>query len=252
MCLRRKRTGWQSQQDRKQWLYTNASHTGTQSFHGSLIAFATPPYQKPVGAIAAVPYVQNVNNPLPESDDSAVSSFECDDRSSFDSRTTEESIQEAVNDLRSTLGEMEYQFGVQNMLAKDYKTAVGHLKLATTHHHSAATFNLGLCYERGLGVKQDLRLAMECYQMAAAMGHPKAMYNLGVFYVRGWGGLKRSRRAAAQCFDSAARLGQREAQMALDLKKVDKCAASNATNTTTSTTTTLGPHLLSTLGVRAF
>lgn len=85
-----------------------------------------------------------------------------------------ETFETAAKTLLTVLGDIEYQLGVQNIKAGQYETAVSHLKLGTSHSNSGATFNLGLCYEQGLGVSKDLKMAMECYQVASSMGHPKA------------------------------------------------------------------------------
>ncbi|XP_058451945.1 uncharacterized protein LOC131430759 [Malaya genurostris] len=120
-------------------------------------------------------------------------------------------VESAVENLLSVIGEIEYQLGVQNLEIGDYKTAVSHLQLSTSHHHAGAAFNLGICYEQGFGVKKSARLAMECYYLASTLGHPQAMYNLGVYYARGLGGLRRSRQIAKKYFTAAADLGLKEA-----------------------------------------
>lgn len=112
--------------------------------------------------------------------------------------------------------------GVQNMAANNLNDAASHFKLGTTHRHPGATFNLGLCYELGMGVRKDTKRAMECYRSAAALGHPKALYNLGVFYARGVGGLKKNRAAARECFVAAATTGSPEAKRALEMAKTAK------------------------------
>lgn len=104
---------------------------------------------------------------------------------------------------------------MQNLRANEPKIAVSHLKLATTHRHPEATFNLGVCYETGIGVEKDMKNAMECYRAAASLGHKKAMYNLGVFYVHGRGGLKKNMEAAQACFEAADKMGLRRATRAL-------------------------------------
>lgn len=129
-------------------------------------------------------------------------------------------VESAVKNLLTVLGEIEFELGVKSLSVGDFQTAVSHLKLATSHHHAGATFNLGICFEQGLGVKQDMRLAMECYQAAAELGHAKAMYNLGVFYASGLGGLSKSRKAARRCFVAAAQLGVTEARLALGIPVV--------------------------------
>lgn len=108
------------------------------------------------------------------------------------------------------------------MAANNLTDAVSHFKLASIHRHAGATFNLGTCYELGMGTSKNKKKAMECYRVASAMGHPKAMYNLGVFYARGEGGLKKNRQAARECFVAAATLGSPEAQNALDMTKKPK------------------------------
>lgn len=106
---------------------------------------------------------------------------------------------------------------MQNIRANEPETAVSHLKSATTHRHPEATFNLGVCYELGVGVEKSMKNAMECYRAAASLGHKKAMYNLGVFYVHGRGGLKKNRDAARACFEAAEKLGLRQAKKVLSL-----------------------------------
>lgn len=123
----------------------------------------------------------------------------------------------AVDDLIATLGSIEFRLGMQNLRANEPETAVSHLKLATTHRHPQATFNLGICFELGIGVEKNAKSAMECYRAAASLGHKKAMYNLGVFYVHGRGGLKKNREAARACFEAADKMGLPQAKKALSL-----------------------------------
>lgn len=146
-------------------------------------------------------------------------------------------IDDAVQDLLKVIGDIEFQLGLQNIESENFGLAVTHFKLGTTHHHVGATFNLGICYELGIGVAQDMKLALECYRVASAMGHAKAMYNVGIFYGRGLGGLTKSRRVARQYFEAAAKLGLVDAQRALG-RKVDDAAAAETVaikETTTST-----------------
>lgn len=126
-------------------------------------------------------------------------------------------ISKAVDDLILTLGSIEFNLGMQNLRANEPEIAVSHLKLATTHRHPKATFNLGICYELGLGVQKNLKNAMECYRSAAALGNKTAMYNLGVFYIHGRGGLKKNRDAARACFEAADKMGSQRATKALRL-----------------------------------
>lgn len=164
-------------------------------------------------------FVINVNNEREELSQAAPRPKQRKDTTSSSSSSS--SIESAVNDLISVLGDIEFELGVNSLTLGDFQTAVSHLKLATSHHHAGATFNLGICFEQGVGVKQDMRLAMECYQAAADLGHPRAIYNLGVFYASGLGGLTKSRKAAKRCFVTAARLGVTEAKLALGVATED-------------------------------
>lgn len=136
-------------------------------------------------------------------------------------KSSPSTVDQAVQNLLAVIGEIEFQLGVKSIGVGDYTTAVSHLKLATSHHHAAATFNLGICAENGLGMKKDMALAMNCYQAATDLGHPEAMFNLAIFYAQGLGGLKKSRKAARKLFETAALLGVQEAKLALGLAPVD-------------------------------
>jgi len=50
-----------------------------------------------------------------------------------------------------------------------------------------AMFELGLCYEKGLGVLQDHAQAAQWYRKAADAGYAGAMCNLGACYENGQG-----------------------------------------------------------------
>jgi len=44
--------------------------------------------------------------------------------------------------------------------------------------NAAALFNLGICYERGIGVEQDRAKACDYYRQASLLGHINAQFNL--------------------------------------------------------------------------
>lgn len=113
------------------------------------------------------------------------------------------------------MANIEFRLAKQNFRANEPKLAVEHLKLATTHRHPNATFNLGVCYETGTGIEKNMKNALECYRLAASLGHGGAMYNLGMFYVHGLGGLVKNREAARACFEAAETMGSRRAKSML-------------------------------------
>lgn len=47
--------------------------------------------------------------------------------------------------------------------------------------------NLGTCYLRGFGCKQDMAMAFSCFEAAAELGHPEGMDNMSACYQFGHG-----------------------------------------------------------------
>ncbi len=86
---------------------------------------------------------------------------------------------------------------------KDYaKTLPGGQKpaawcKAAEQGDAGAQINLGLCYDRGLGVDKDPKAAAAWYRKAAEQGDAKAQVNLGVRYDQGQGVDKDPKAAAA-------------------------------------------------------
>ena len=52
--------------------------------------------------------------------------------------------------------------------------------------------NLGTCYLRGFGCKQDMTMAFDCFRTAAELGHPEGMDNVSACYQFGHGVAKNS------------------------------------------------------------
>lgn len=60
-------------------------------------------------------------------------------------------------------------------------------RAAAEDGHSDSQFNLGLMYERGIGVSRDENEAVAWYLKAALQGNSNAQYNLAVLYENGRG-----------------------------------------------------------------
>lgn len=129
----------------------------------------------------------------------------------------EAAIDGAIKELAHIVGELEFQMGLESVLAEDYDGAVDHFTLSSNHNHAGGAFNLGLCYEQGVGVKRNMKTAKRLYELASELGHAKAFYNLGVFHAHGMGGARKSFRQAKKYFEKAAELGSNDAVGALNL-----------------------------------
>ncbi|XP_003706329.1 uncharacterized protein LOC100883519 [Megachile rotundata] len=137
--------------------------------------------------------------------------------------TIEEALKEATDEFANThkltMAEFELQYGLKALEERRYKDAIKHFTSGASLSSSASMFNLGLCYELGLGTLVDHAKAAKCYNDAAEQGHADATYNLGVFYAQGKGGFSVDIDRARSYFIKAAKLGQTQAQYALDLEK---------------------------------
>ncbi|KAJ2954811.1 hypothetical protein O0L34_g3120 [Tuta absoluta] len=119
------------------------------------------------------------------------------------------------DDLGDVLNSIENKLGLAAIENGHLQDGLNLLRSAATRNHPPAIYNLGLCYELGLGVPVNEKTAMELYRSAAALEHPGALYNLGVFYGQGRGGLARDPERATRLLRLAAVQGQQDAIDAL-------------------------------------
>ncbi|KAK7792419.1 hypothetical protein R5R35_011423 [Gryllus longicercus] len=142
---------------------------------------------------------------------------------SYGPPTAEQALDDAaakfVEAQNSLMGDMDNRLGVELMQKGKHHEAVARFTRASDFNNASASYNLGVCYEMGLGTVQDFKKAAKYYQAASDKGHPTAMYNLGVFYVHGWGGLSSDTDEAHKLFEKASALGQSEAIKALNMVK---------------------------------
>jgi len=72
---------------------------------------------------------------------------------------------------------------LERILAKSY----GYFRKAAAQRDPNGFINLGTCYLKGFGCKQDMSMAFLCFQAAAEMGHPEGMDNMSACYQFGHG-----------------------------------------------------------------
>jgi len=72
---------------------------------------------------------------------------------------------------------------LERILAKSY----GYFRQAALQRDANGFINLGTCYLRGFGCKQDMAMAFSCFRAAAELGHPEGMDNMSACYQFGHG-----------------------------------------------------------------
>ncbi|MCR4852489.1 MAG: sel1 repeat family protein [Prevotella sp.] len=107
-----------------------------------------------------------------------------------------------------------YEEGKALYDAKKYEAAVPKLKAAAEKGHKKAQYRLGLCYDKGRGVKENDVVAFGWYQKAAAQNHAKAQFQLGKCYKNGEG-TKKDIAKAVTYFTKSANQGNADAQYQL-------------------------------------
>ena len=100
--------------------------------------------------------------------------------------------------------------------AEDYETAAEYFKKAAEQGNVDAQCNLGICYDKGIGVEQDSVEAAKWFRKAAEQGIAASQFNLGVCYMTGEGvqesgseGIKWLKKAAKQDHVEAQRILRR-------------------------------------------
>ena len=101
--------------------------------------------------------------------------------------------------------------GYQSYLKGDYKAAYEEWLPLAELGDAEAQYNLGVLYDEGSGVGQDLARAARWYHKAAAQGFVDAQTNLGIMYYHGQG-VVRDLEKADHWFQKAAGQGDADAR----------------------------------------
>ena len=108
----------------------------------------------------------------------------------------------------------EYQKAVDAYKREDYKTAYKLILPLANKGFAQAQYNLGVMYEKGKGVKENLKKAKKWFQFAAEQGVVKAQYSLGLMYGKGKG-VAKDYSKAIKWWNLAADQGNGKAQINL-------------------------------------
>ena len=99
---------------------------------------------------------------------------------------------------------------------KDFEKAVKWYKSGAYSGDAVAMWHMGLCYESGIGVEKSFTIAVEWYEKAAEKGCPMAQTRLGKCYESGMGTIKDNEKAVIM-YQKAANQGDLEAQQRLGI-----------------------------------
>ena len=99
-----------------------------------------------------------------------------------------------------------------NQLAASFRKCFAYFQRAARLKDANGFVNLGTCFLRGFGCKQNLEAAVRCYEAAAALGHPEAMDNLSAAYQFGHGVEADSEKSLVWAMRARALRGDRAAE----------------------------------------
>ncbi len=106
--------------------------------------------------------------------------------------------------------------GYKAIQRRDYETALVIFRQLAAQGNAAAQYNLGVIYDKGLGVAQNYKAAVKWYRKAAAQGNASAQYNLGAMYGNGLG-VRQDYGEAMRWYEMAADQGNAAAQYNLGI-----------------------------------
>lgn len=79
----------------------------------------------------------------------------------------------------------ELEDGFQAFKTGNYEQALRSWLPLAEKDDADAQYNLGILYQKGLGVEKNPKTAFIWYKRASSNGHTDAMYNLGIMYDKG-------------------------------------------------------------------
>lgn len=99
----------------------------------------------------------------------------------------------------------DFFIGMIYMEQEEYKKSVPYYKKALDVD-PLASYNLGVYYEEGMGVRRNLKEAVRYYKLAVKGEYPHAFHNLASFYRRGMGDLKQDYKKAMSLYKKAIKM----------------------------------------------
>lgn len=107
------------------------------------------------------------------------------------------------SDAQADLG-FSYLYGLQEAgISQDAASAIPWLRKASDQNNDRAAFNLGFCYECGVGVPKDEEKALHYYYIAANAGNAQGQYEVAMAYLLGKNGFQVDVNEAKKYLDAA-------------------------------------------------
>jgi hypothetical protein len=120
-----------------------------------------------------------------------------------------QSLSENDDDALRRVGDY-YLLGIAGV-EHDLSRAVKCYTESAKHGNAQAAYQLGRCYEEGIGVAKNITEAIKWYQAAVKQNEPNAIFRIGLCYEKGKG-IEKNEAEARRYIKRASRLGQRDAQ----------------------------------------
>ena len=99
-----------------------------------------------------------------------------------------------------------YRYGLADVPC-NYEEAIKlYTKAATEYYDEVAMYELGLCYTYGIGVLENISIAVSYFRQASRCNHKESFHELGTCYLLGTG-VKKNPAIATRCYRKAAKLG---------------------------------------------
>lgn len=118
--------------------------------------------------------------------------------------------------LSAAVKAQDFDAGLEAARAGDYATALAEWRPLAEQGNANAQHNLGVMYDFGRGVPQDVAEAARWYRAAADQGNVQAQFNLGMMYDFG-DGVSEDDAEAVRWYRLAAEQGMAQAQINLGL-----------------------------------
>lgn len=105
--------------------------------------------------------------------------------------------------------------GLKAYQSADYEKAYELWKPLAKNGNAKAQYNLGIMYEKGIGVDQDYKEVVKWYELSAKQGNVEAQYSLGSMYANGRG-IETNKVKAYKLWSSAAKQGHQSSKVNLN------------------------------------